>query len=63
MSALGSFASFYCAPITSGLPPGTDILGVRWHVSNVPILLQKSAIAMVRLRRRFSGTVFLSRRV
>jgi hypothetical protein len=27
------------------------------------ILLQKSAIAMVRLRRRFSGTVFLSRRV
>jgi hypothetical protein len=28
-----------------------------------PILLQKSAIPMVRLRRRFSGTVFLSRRV
>jgi hypothetical protein len=27
------------------------------------ILLQKSAIAMVRLRHRFSGTVFLSRRV
>jgi hypothetical protein len=33
------------------------------HVAEVPILLQKSAIAMVRLRRRFSGTVFLSRRV
>jgi hypothetical protein len=36
--------------------PGTNVC--IW-----PILLQKSAIAMVRLRRRFSGTVFLSRRV
>jgi hypothetical protein len=31
--------------MTSDLPPGTDILGVRWHVSNVPILLQKSVEA------------------
>jgi hypothetical protein len=35
----------------------------RCNVRFGSILLQKSAIAMVRLRRRFSGTVFLSRRV
>jgi hypothetical protein len=40
-----------------------DISGPGQHFSFVQILLQKSAIAMVRLRRRFSGTVFLSRRV
>jgi hypothetical protein len=35
-----------------------------WCLSDVwswQILLQKSAIAMVKLRHRFSGTVFLSR--
>jgi hypothetical protein len=36
--------------------PGTNVC--IW-----PILLQKSAIVMVRLRHRFSGTVFLRRRV
>jgi hypothetical protein len=37
-------------PFTSGLSPSTDIVGVRRHVANVPILLQKSA-------RRRRGTV------
>jgi hypothetical protein len=35
---------FADAPITSGLPPLTDIGGIGRHVSNVPILLKNSAV-------------------
>jgi hypothetical protein len=45
------------------LLPVTHDANHMQDVSIWQILLQKSAIAMVRLRRRFSGTVFLSRRV
>jgi hypothetical protein len=33
-------------PAPSGLPQSTDILGVRRHVSSVPIVLQKSQTAL-----------------
>ena len=36
MSGQGQKRGFERRPITSGLPPTTDILGVRRHVSKVP---------------------------
>ena len=36
MSGLGPSRRFDHAPATSGLPPSTDILRVRRHVSKVP---------------------------
>ena len=36
MSALGQKQRFDRLPFTSGLPPSTDIVGVRRHVANVP---------------------------
>jgi hypothetical protein len=41
-SALGQKRRFDLLPMTSGLPLSTDILRVRRHVSNVPIVLQNS---------------------
>jgi len=45
MSAWGQSRRFGREPITSGPPRRTDISGVCRHVSNVPILLQKSVEA------------------
>jgi hypothetical protein len=36
VSAAGQKAPFDGQPITSGLPPGANILGGGWHVSSVP---------------------------
>jgi hypothetical protein len=63
MSASGQTRRLGHVGDMSGLPQTADISGSGRHFAFVPILLQKSAIPMVRLRRRFSGTVFLSRRV
>jgi hypothetical protein len=46
---MGQKRRFERRPITSGLPSTPDILSARWHVSNVPILLQKSKVASVRI--------------
>jgi hypothetical protein len=35
--AMGQKRRFDRLPFTSGLPPSTDIVGVRRHVANVPI--------------------------
>jgi hypothetical protein len=42
----------------SGLPQTTDLAGPARHFAFVPILLQKSAIVVARLLRRFAETVF-----
>jgi hypothetical protein len=42
MSLLGQSLQFDPVCVTSGFPPETDILISGWHVSKVPIVLQKS---------------------
>jgi hypothetical protein len=42
MSEVGQSRHFGRRPFTSALSPSTDIVTAGWHVSNVPILLQKS---------------------
>jgi hypothetical protein len=44
-AASGQSRGFDPQPATSGLFRLADVLEVIWHVSNVPILLQKSAAA------------------
>src|SRR5260370_31911627 len=44
-SGMGHSRHYDDLPMTSGLPPGSDIVSTGRHVSNVPILLQKSVEA------------------
>jgi hypothetical protein len=36
MSELGQKRRFDRLPLTSDLPPSTDIVGICWHVAKVP---------------------------
>jgi hypothetical protein len=49
MSQMGQKQRFEPGPATSGLTRLADIFSVRRHVSKVPILLQKSKVASVRI--------------
>jgi hypothetical protein len=52
MSLMGQSRHFDRAPLTSGLARLAEILGVIWHVSKMPIVLQKSKRAQRPISRQ-----------